>query len=126
MRSVSICKNEKGSILFGIILILIIIVITTIFSLVDKKEQETRDFGYSRDPDRFDETKDASMFNDDDFIGTSQSQQMYQPLFRTEEDIEADLKKEEEKAPTNSFYRPPTGAEKRRKQSSQSSPRIRP
>jgi hypothetical protein len=126
MKSFQFIGAERGSILYGIVLILIIIVLATIFSLVDRKEQETRDFGYSRDPDRFDETKDASMFNDDDFISTSQSKQMYQPLFQSEDQIEEDLEKEDEKTPTNSFYRPPTGAEKRKQQSSQSTPRIRP
>ncbi len=118
--------NERGSIRHGLVLLLVMIVIITIFYFIDQEEQETRDFGYSRDPDRFDESRDSPFFNDDDFIGTSRSQQAHQPILKSLEEIEEDMKKEEEKTPTNTFYKPASPEQSRAKQSTQSGPRLRP
>lgn len=120
--------NQKGSIRHGIILILVMLFVVLIFQFIDRKEDETRDFGFTKDPDRFDETKEQPFFNDDDFSGQSSSQQAYQPLLEPvdEEDVEKEDPDMAGKSSQNSFYTPPTPEKRRELESSNTTPKLRP
>ncbi len=127
MKTYCSILNENGSVRHGCVLILVMIILITVFYFIDKKEQETRDFGFSRDPDRFDETREKPFFNDDDFVGQSRSRQAYQPVLKP---IDEDVKEEDPnmvgKSTSNTFYQPPSPEKRRELESKSNTPKLRP
>ena len=128
MPFTNMITNQKGSVRHGLGLILVILILVVIFKYVDRKEMETREFGYSRDPDRFDETKEEPFFNDDEFVGQYRSREAYQMILQPidDKDVEEEDPNMVGKSTQNSFYKPPS-PEKRRSMDSQSTtPKLRP
>lgn len=127
MKKAIIPFNQSGSIRHGIILILIILLITFLFKLIDEKEEETHPFGFDKSNSGFNTRSEDGFFDDDEYLGKVKSHQAQQPILKPVEELEEEVDPDQlGKSSKNSFYRPPSNEEKRRADSKDSSPRLRP
>jgi len=121
--------NQRGSIQYGIALLVVIAVVIVIFYFIDKYDTETEEFGYTRDPNRFDTSEEGQFFDEDEVPRSGQGDQnLVKPLEPVDE---SDLEEEKDpselgKSPRNAFYNPPDPEERRRAEKKDAPPALRP